>query len=161
MEELANTIESQVIHLSCLDSLVLAGNMQYVNIYENEDGSDDFMPFDALKRSFYKALQYFPVLVGRIKEVGKNKFDVVVDKDDLNMPEYLELTCDIHYSELKEVGFSWEKWPKNTIMPHIIDVDAAGSVKNVKIQVIRLRDNSGMIISPSVAHCLVDGIGYF
>ncbi|KAJ1953129.1 hypothetical protein GGI12_006081, partial [Dipsacomyces acuminosporus] len=119
------------------------------------------MPFDVLKESFYKALERFPIFAGYIRGEITSNLRVVVDKGSLNMPEYRESTSDVSYAELKAASFSWDKWPKTLKTSVLSPLDYKSRIKNVKVQVIRLKDNSGMIISPTISHCLVDGIGYF
>ncbi|KAJ1957579.1 hypothetical protein GGI12_004986 [Dipsacomyces acuminosporus] len=160
MDGFADAFNSQVIELSHLDILSGLVNIQGVYIYQNKNNAVDFMPSNLLKQAFYKALQRFPSFVGHIVEVEKNKLSVVVDTDNLNMPGYRQSTSDIHYSELKAAKFSWDKWPKEIELSPFVKVDAAGRLENVNVHVVRLRDNSGMVISLKVAHCLVDGIGY-
>ncbi|KAJ1953729.1 hypothetical protein GGI12_005956, partial [Dipsacomyces acuminosporus] len=66
----------------------------------------------------------------------------IVDRNDLNMPDYYEATSDIHYSELKAANFCWDKWPKEIEMTPLVKVDATGNIKNVNVCVVRLRANS-------------------
>ncbi|KAJ1962310.1 hypothetical protein GGI12_002720, partial [Dipsacomyces acuminosporus] len=108
MNEFINSVEPQTFSLSHLDSIVQVPNVQFVMVYENEDGTGDYMPSDNLQQAFYKALQQFPILVGHIKETEHGMASAVVDKDNLNMPEYRELASDVHYSELKAASFSWD-----------------------------------------------------
>ncbi|KAJ1957146.1 hypothetical protein GGI12_005106, partial [Dipsacomyces acuminosporus] len=161
MEEFIETVESQVFLLNHIDAVAGISSLQFVLVYENQGGSADFMPSGVLEQSFYKTLQHFPILVGHIKELGNGYFSAAVDKENLNMPEYRESTSSIHYSELKAANFSWDKWPGSLATSPVINVNAAGVITNVKVDVIRLKDNSGLIISPAMAHMLVDSVGYF
>ncbi|KAJ1957163.1 hypothetical protein GGI12_005103 [Dipsacomyces acuminosporus] len=161
MDEFIDAVDSQVIELSHLDVIAQTVNIQFVYVYENKKDAADFMPFDELKQAFYKALQQFPSFVGHLKEVEKNKFSVIVDTDNLNMPGYRQSASDMHYSELKAANFSWDKWPKEIELSPLVKIDTAGGIRNVNIHVVRLEGNSGVVISLEVAHYLVDGVGYF
>ncbi|KAJ1955099.1 hypothetical protein GGI12_005641, partial [Dipsacomyces acuminosporus] len=146
MDEFVKTVKPQVLPLSSMDSLLLSIAIQFAFIYENKDGSDDFMPFDVLKESFYKALEKFPIFAGYIRGEVKSNLRVVVDRGNLNMPEYRESTSDVSYAELKAASFSWDKWPKTLKTSILSPLDYKGRIKNVKVQVIRLKDNGGMVI---------------
>ncbi|KAJ1956015.1 hypothetical protein GGI12_005421, partial [Dipsacomyces acuminosporus] len=76
MDEFISTVNPHVYELSCLDVLVLQLNIQVVYMYENVSNNPDFMPFDALRHSFYKALQQFPIFVGYLRETRKGRFSV-------------------------------------------------------------------------------------
>ncbi|KAJ1959124.1 hypothetical protein GGI12_004501 [Dipsacomyces acuminosporus] len=161
IEEFISTVESQAIPLSHLDALIQYANVQFVFVYENKGVSSHFMPFDVLKRSFYRALQHYPILVSHIREPARGIFEAVVDKGNLNMPEYRESTSDLHYAELKAASFSWNKWPEDIEISPVRRADATGDIKNAKVHITRLKDDSGLVISLSLSHCLVDGVGYF
>ncbi|KAI8318828.1 hypothetical protein GQ54DRAFT_320892 [Martensiomyces pterosporus] len=162
MEQFISTVKSQVIPLSTIDMLSGMLNTPYVIFYQNTDAVDDFMPSEQLKTAFYLALQEFPILSGHLKQTGDGHFSIVVDKDNLNMPEYLESTSDTHYKDIKSAGFDKRAWPGGVVTTgSIMAPDANGIIKIANIHIVRLKGNSGLIMFLSIIHCVVDGFAYF
>ncbi|KAI8318421.1 hypothetical protein GQ54DRAFT_280791 [Martensiomyces pterosporus] len=162
MEQFISTVKSQVIPLSPVDMLSGAVNAPYAIFYQNTDAADDFMPSEQLKTAFYLALQEFPILAGHLKQTGEGSFSMVVDRDNLNMPEYLESTSDIHYKDIKSAGFDKKVWPNGVVTAGAIMVsDASGIIRAANVHIVRLKENSGLILYLSIIHCVVDGFGYF
>ncbi|ORX69148.1 hypothetical protein DL89DRAFT_172081 [Linderina pennispora] len=163
MDGFLSTVESQGFPLSVLDTQTSFSNIPYIFFYENSDGSPDFMDSDALRTAFYKTLAKYPILAGYIRMDGHGQAKVVVDKDDLNMPEYLETAVDnISYSAIKAAQFSADTWPSGvaTVGP-IARAGADGSLKLLNVHVVRLKNNSGAILLVNIPHYVVDGIGFF
>ncbi|KAJ1958635.1 hypothetical protein EC988_000186 [Linderina pennispora] len=163
MDAFLSTVESQGFPLSVLDTQTSFSNIPYIFFYENSDGSPDFMDSDALRTAFYKTLAKYPILAGHIRMDGHGQAKVVVDKDDLNMPEYLETAVDdISYSAIKAAQFSTDTWPSGvaTVGP-IARAGAGGSLKLLNVHVVRLKNNSGAILFVNIPHYVVDGIGFF
>ncbi|KAI8318996.1 hypothetical protein GQ54DRAFT_266084 [Martensiomyces pterosporus] len=162
MEKFTSTVKSQVISLSPVDMLSGAVNTPYAIFYQNTDAVDDFMPSEQLKTAFYLALQTFPILAGHLRQSGDGRFSMVVDKDNLNMPEYLESTSDIHYKDIKSAGFDKKVWPGGVVTAGaIMAPDANGIIRAANVHIVRLKDNSGLILFLSIIHCVVDAFGYF
>ncbi|KAI8318197.1 hypothetical protein GQ54DRAFT_249203, partial [Martensiomyces pterosporus] len=162
MEQFVNTVESQVIPLSAIDMLPGIFNTSFVNFYQNHSAADDFMPSELLKTAFYLALQQFPILAGHLEQTGDGRFSMVVDKDNLNMPEYLESTSDIHYNDIKSAGFDKSAWPTGVAtVGQIMTPNAKGVIKTASVHIVRLKGNSGLILFLNIIHCVVDGFAYF
>ncbi|KAJ1997559.1 hypothetical protein GGI04_005353, partial [Coemansia thaxteri] len=51
-------------------------------------GAADFMASDMLHNSFYVALLDYPILAGHMAKDGAGHAMIVVDRDNLNLPEY-------------------------------------------------------------------------
>ncbi|KAI8318917.1 hypothetical protein GQ54DRAFT_58081 [Martensiomyces pterosporus] len=162
MEQFTSTVKSQVIPLSTTDMLTGVFNTSYVVFYQNHSATDDFMPCEQLKTAFYLALQAFPILAGHLKQTEDGRFSMVVDKDNINMPEYLESTSDIHYKDIKYAGFDKSTWPSGVATVGLtLAPDANGTIKTANVHIVRLKDNSGLILFLNIIHCVVDGFAYF
>ncbi|KAJ2551463.1 hypothetical protein GGH95_005918, partial [Coemansia sp. RSA 1836] len=112
MDKLANGIQSQTVALSTLDMSPSFVNIAYYFHYGNHANDPHFMPTELLHESFYLALLDFPLLVGRFKANGSGHAWVVVDKDNLNIPEFLESQSSMHFDDLQSAKFSWDALPK-------------------------------------------------
>ncbi|KAJ2248912.1 hypothetical protein GGI13_004468 [Coemansia sp. RSA 455] len=119
------------------------------------------MPAEKLRESFYTALLDFPILVGHLEADGSGHAKVVVDKDNLNIPELLESQSSVHFRDLQAAKFSWDALPSgvNTVGA-VATADSNGVIKAANVHVVRLQDNSGVILFISVAHYIADGVGY-
>ncbi|KAJ1953661.1 hypothetical protein EC988_002867, partial [Linderina pennispora] len=112
MESFMASAQSQIFSLGILDMLPSFFNVPLVYFFGNPDGSDDFMPNRVLKESFYRTLRQFPILAGHINSRGKGIHEIVVDKHNLNMPEYLESSDEsLHFNKLKDANFNFNIWP--------------------------------------------------
>ncbi|KAJ2060952.1 hypothetical protein GGI17_003376 [Coemansia sp. S146] len=164
MEYFTANVESQIIELAVLDTLSSFSNIPFIYHFENTAASDKrdlFMPGDALRASFYKALLEFPVLAGYLHMGSEGRGLVVVDRGNLNLPEYRESTCDVHFDELKAANYHWDLFPKGLVSVCVVTTAGAdGVIKLANIHCARLRDNSGMLIFANMSHYVVDGIGY-
>ncbi|KAI8318123.1 hypothetical protein GQ54DRAFT_267364 [Martensiomyces pterosporus] len=162
MEQFTSTVKSQVIPLSSVDMLTGMLNIPYVTFYQNSNPVGDFMPSKQLKAAFYLALQAFPILAGHLRQTGNGRYTMVVDRDNLNMPEYLESTSDVHYNDIKSAGFDRSAWPSGVAtVGTIMAPNANGIIRTVNTHIVRLKDNSGLILFLSIIHCVVDGFAYF
>ncbi|KAI8318367.1 hypothetical protein GQ54DRAFT_249514, partial [Martensiomyces pterosporus] len=162
MEQFVNTVESQVIPLSAIDMLPGIFNTSFANFYQNHSAADNFMLSEQLKTAFYLALQQFPILAGHLKQTGDGHFSIVVDKDNLNMPEYLESSSDIHYKDIKSAGFDKSTWPSGVAtVGQIMTPNSKGVIKTASVHIVRLKDNSGLILFLNIIHCVADGFAYF
>ncbi|KAJ2641643.1 hypothetical protein GGF44_002028 [Coemansia sp. RSA 1694] len=161
MDKLANGIQSQTVALSTLDMSPSFVNIAYYFHYGNHANDPHFMPTELLHESFYLALLDFPLLVGRFKANGSGHAWVVVDKDNLNIPEFLESQSSVHFDDLQSAKFSWDALPKGAATVGLVTTAGTGGViKPANIHVVRLRDNSGIVLFVSVAHYLADGAAY-
>ncbi|KAI8319062.1 transferase family protein [Martensiomyces pterosporus] len=120
------------------------------------------MPSDKLQDAFYKALEEFPVLAGIIHTSKDGQPAVIVDKDNLNMPEYKESSSDVHFNDIREAGFDWSQWPEGVCTTGSIAMPGDdGKIKLANVHIVRLKENSGVIVFLNIPHYVVDGVGYF
>ncbi|KAJ2031398.1 hypothetical protein IWW57_000729 [Coemansia sp. S610] len=162
MDEFVSTVENQVIGLHPLDTQAAFLNIPYHFFFGNDNNAADFMPNDAIRLSFYRALKQFPILAGYLRPEGTGQTSVVIDKDDLNMPEYVESTSNTHYDTLRESHFHHSAWPKGLTRASAITMAGpAGRIRLANAHVVRLKDNSGVIIFINIPHYVVDGTGFF
>ncbi|KAJ2819999.1 hypothetical protein IWW50_005239, partial [Coemansia erecta] len=120
------------------------------------------MPTSLLKRSLYVALEDYPILVGRLRQVQSGKYQVVVDSSNLNLPLFDEVQCDMDFAEFEAAKFNPTLLPDGAIMPSPFFTGGfdEGEIKLADIRVLKFKDNSGVAISISVAHSLMDGYGF-
>ncbi|KAF4261510.1 hypothetical protein CNMCM8714_000578 [Aspergillus fumigatus] len=151
------------IPLSPFDLQGSFSNIPYAFFYENTQCENDFMPFDFLKGSLWASLQRFPILTGRLRARSTGHIVVEVDAGNPNQPDIRETLCDsVHWSQLKESSFAWDAWPAGvaTVGP-VATAAADGEIKLLNIHVMRLAQNSGVILFINIPHYVVDGVGYF
>ncbi|KAJ1864129.1 hypothetical protein LPJ78_003598 [Coemansia sp. RSA 989] len=155
-------IKPDTIALSAQDALLLFANHPLVHFYENKDGNDDFMPTSALKVSLYMALRDFPLLLGYIQDEKDGTASVVVDKDNLNLPDFQETTSNVHFRTIKDAHYSWKTWPAwvATVGPATAPAED-GTIKLVNVNVVRLAENSGVIMFCNIPHYILDGVGFY
>ncbi|KAI8318080.1 hypothetical protein GQ54DRAFT_300832 [Martensiomyces pterosporus] len=162
MEQFIDTVKSHVIPLSSADMILGLLNVPFAVFYQNPGSVNDFMPSEQLKTAFYLALQQFPILAGHLRQNKNGRFSIVVDKDNLNMPEYLESTSDTHYNDIKSAGFDRRAWPSGVAtVGATMAPNANGIIKTANVHIVRLKDNSGLILFLSIIHCVADGFAYF
>ncbi|KAJ2066174.1 hypothetical protein GGH13_005822 [Coemansia sp. S155-1] len=164
MEYFTANVESQTIELAVLDTLSSFSNIPFIYHFENTmaaDKRDLFMPGDALRDSFYKTLLEFPLLAGHLYMGAEGRGSVVVDRNNLNLPEYRESTYDVHFDELKAANYNWDLFPKDLVSVCVVTTAGAdGVIKLANTHCARLRDNSGMLLFANMSHYVVDGIGF-
>ncbi|KAI8318657.1 hypothetical protein GQ54DRAFT_321246 [Martensiomyces pterosporus] len=162
MEQFISTVKSQIIPLSSVDMLSGIANVPFAAFYQNTSAVEDFMPSEQLKTAFYLALHEFPIFAGHLRQTDNGCFSIVVDKDNLNMPEYLESTSDIHYKDIKSAGFDRRAWPGGVATAgSVMAPNANGVIKTANVHIVRLKGNSGLILFLNIIHCVVDGFAYF
>ncbi|KAJ1823186.1 hypothetical protein LPJ56_000156 [Coemansia sp. RSA 2599] len=163
MDEFISTVENQVFELHPLDTQSAFLNVPYHFFYANAGNAKNFMPFEDLRTSFYKALKQFPILAGSLHSEGNGKTSVVVDRSSLNMPEYKESSASaVHISALQECKYHHSSWPAGlTTTGAITKAGPDGCIKLINVHVVRLKDNSGVIIFVNMPHYVVDGTGFF
>ncbi|KAJ2083823.1 hypothetical protein H4R24_000475 [Coemansia sp. RSA 988] len=161
MEEFVNSIKSQVIPLSPIDTQGSFSNIPFVFFYENKERSDDFMPSDKMYNSFFRTMQCLPVFAARLKSTGIGNVSLVINADDINTPEYIEDISDMHFSKLKNAGYNWNAWPKGVATAGPMTCAAAdGVIKLINVHVLRMKNNSGLIVYLSIPHYVMDGVGH-
>ncbi|KAJ2458254.1 hypothetical protein GGF42_002189 [Coemansia sp. RSA 2424] len=161
MDKLARGIQSQTVALSTSDMSPSFINIPYYFHYGNHANDPRFMPTELLRESFYLTLLDFPLFVGRLEADGSGHAWIVVDKDNLNIPEFLESQSSVHFDDIQAAKFSWDALPEAVATVSAITTAGTGGViKPANIHVVRLRDNSGIVLHIGVAHYLVDGAAY-
>ncbi|KAJ2880900.1 hypothetical protein IWW38_005877, partial [Coemansia aciculifera] len=111
MDKLVAVIQSQTIDLSTLDMITSLVNVPFYFYYSNATSDPDFMPTKQLRESFYLALLDFPPFVGYWEVDGSGRGRVVVNKDNLNLPEFRESHSSMHFNDLQSAKFSWNALP--------------------------------------------------
>ncbi|KAJ2054821.1 hypothetical protein GGI17_006789, partial [Coemansia sp. S146] len=97
---LLDSIQSQTIDLCTFDTIPSFLNVPFYFYYGNNANDPEFMPTELLRESFYTALLDFPILVGHLEADGSGHAKVVVDPDNLNVPEFLESQSSAHFCDL-------------------------------------------------------------
>ncbi|KAJ2811219.1 hypothetical protein H4S07_002200 [Coemansia furcata] len=161
MDKLLRGIQSQTIDLCTLDLMTSLMNIQFYFYYGNDGTGSKFMPTELLRESFHTTLLDFPALVGRLEVDGSERAKIVVDKNNLNLPEFLVSQSSVHFRDFQASKFSWDALPDGvaTVGP-VTSANSSGDIKAANVHVVRLRDNSGVILFVSVAHYVFDGAGY-
>ncbi|GIC94635.1 acyltransferase helD2 [Aspergillus udagawae] len=158
MEDLID-ISNHVYDLSPLD--IIPSHLYITNVffYENKSpGPGPFMQSSLLKESLYRALQNFPILLGHVRRHGRNAMQIVVDRDNLNLPLYQEQThAHLHFRHLKDNGFHRDVWPKDA---NVVDPRASPNGELIQVHVHRLAEESGVVMVVRIAHCAVDAKGF-
>ncbi|KAJ1892347.1 hypothetical protein LPJ81_005576, partial [Coemansia sp. IMI 209127] len=161
MEEFVNSVENQSFSLHPVDTQSAFLNIPNLMFFPNRTGSEDFMASDVLKAGFYKALSHFPILVGHLQPDGVGGMNVVVDRNNLNMPEYLESNSStVSFETMRKHNFHWSAWPEGVAtVGGIATANSAGVIKLLNVHVVRV--NGGLILFINIPHYVVDGVGYF
>ncbi|KAJ2458408.1 hypothetical protein GGF42_002087 [Coemansia sp. RSA 2424] len=163
MEYFTDNVESQTIELAVLDTLSSFSNIPFIYHFENmaADNIDLFMPMDILRVTFYKALLEFPILAGHLHVGYDGRASVVIDPNSLNLPEYRESTCEVHYDQLKAASYNWDMLPKDLMSVSMLTTAGAdGVIKLANFHCAQLCDNSGMLIFANMSHYVVNGVGF-
>ncbi|KAJ2557710.1 hypothetical protein EV175_001179 [Coemansia sp. RSA 1933] len=172
MDSFTSTVSSQTLQLDGIDASSSFINIPFCYWYENSDrecngnnnGSrDSFMPSGIMERAFYKALREFPVICGHLKADTNSRMYVDIDKDNLNMPVYVDTCCDVEYSAIKESGFNIGQLPVDLRAAHEVPAPPGlfgGQIKLGHFYIVRFKGNSGVLVCASIAHVLVDGSGF-
>ncbi|KAI9503555.1 transferase [Coemansia spiralis] len=172
MDEFVRNVKSQVIPLSTLDMASSFVNIQFYYYYKNnkpasssqcKKGSSNstFMPSDLLYASFYKALLEFPILAGHLVQKEDCSGTVVVDKHNLNLPEFGISYSSVDFADLEATRFSWSALPDGVASVGAFPTaNSNGVIKLLNVHIVRLKSNSGLVMFVSIPHYVVDGIGY-
>ncbi|KAJ2400442.1 hypothetical protein GGI23_002031 [Coemansia sp. RSA 2559] len=165
MDSFTSSVSSQTVYLDGLDARCSIIRIAMCYWYENNAREPwiTFMPPETLMRAFFRTLQEFPLLAGHLKADADSLMYVEVDKNNLNMPVYTDRLCDVDYSTMKESGFNIHKLPHNLSDEYgvpaplgLVDMQ----IKQAYFRILRFRDESGILVFASIAHCLVDGYGF-
>ncbi|KAJ2682750.1 hypothetical protein H4R19_007085, partial [Coemansia spiralis] len=139
MESFMKNIKSQTFPLGGWDMASAFANIPFTYFFKNPsaDPSAPFMPSDVLRSSFLRALQEFPILAGHLVFNGSGRGFVVVDRDNLNMPEYTESQSPIHYRFLEAAKFAWDVVPHNVVTVTSSPTrSASGTIKLANVNIL-------------------------
>ncbi|ORX68093.1 hypothetical protein DL89DRAFT_258695 [Linderina pennispora] len=158
MDHFVNSVESKRYICSRLDMLLSEIALRFLFFYANATGAGDFMPGNTLKEGFYRTLTLCPWFAGDIKQTSGGGMEVIVDKDNLNMPDYRESASSVHFSKIQSSGFSPATWPDDVVPVGLVPCPdkATGRIKLLHVHIVRLKDNSGMAISVNFNHGVAD-----
>ncbi|KAF2753864.1 transferase family protein [Pseudovirgaria hyperparasitica] len=163
MDSTLNYLEPAKYELSPLDIIPSHLYISNVFFYANNDASNiDFMPRLRLEASLYASLWRFPILVGRAMRSGTS-ISIIVDPSDLNLPSFEETGSSTKFCEIREASFHRDSWP-NGINVQDPRVNSSGTTiasysKLLEVLIVRLAENSGVVIRIRIAHCVFDAKG--
>ncbi|KAJ2609844.1 hypothetical protein EV177_004261 [Coemansia sp. RSA 1804] len=165
MDSFVSSVAPQAIYLDGMDNSNLAHCVSICYWYENDNRNSDnfFAPAETLKCAFYKTMEEIPILAGHIKTDPTGRMYVKIDKENLNMPIYTDVCCDMDYSTMIKNGFNVYKLPMDLREDFGVPAPPGligGQIKLARIRIIRFRNNSGVLVYASIAHGIVDGHGY-
>ncbi|KAJ2356817.1 hypothetical protein IWW50_001775 [Coemansia erecta] len=166
------SIEAQEIELDTIDLAIFGANLDGLYIYKNTTDDAEFMPVNRIASGFCKVVaEYYPIVVGR-PSVGKNgKGVIVVDPDNLCMPDIAELSIDLpaeHFFETrdsKDKGkdavkfFNLRKFYRDSNVSRLPEATYSRDNSSAIIRIIRFKDSSYVALYISLSHVLFDGIG--
>ncbi|KAJ2473083.1 hypothetical protein GGI02_001134, partial [Coemansia sp. RSA 2322] len=117
MDYFSRNIESQTFELSVVDTMSSFSNIPFIFHYENTASHDrgSFMTAYTMRESFYRTLLEFPILAGHLQMSSNGRASVVVDRYNINYPQFCESECDTHFDQLKEAHFNWSLFPKDLV----------------------------------------------
>ncbi|KAJ2796657.1 hypothetical protein H4S07_006158, partial [Coemansia furcata] len=111
MDALRGNIQYQVIDLCTVDTMSSFANIPYYFYYANDTGTPEFMPTGLLRESLFATLVDFPILVGHLSMDSSGSAKVVIDKDNLNVPDIRESQSSAHFHDLQAAKFAWSALP--------------------------------------------------
>ncbi|KAJ2844419.1 hypothetical protein GGI22_006883, partial [Coemansia erecta] len=162
MDNFAASVTNRTFQLHPVDTQAAFLNIPYHFFHPNSHGNDEFMPSGKLRDSFYRALVHFPILAGNVGTDKHGQTCINVDRNNLNMPEYVESTSDVHFDTMRESKFHWTSWPNGlTTVGAITRANAEGIIKLLNVHIVRMKDNSGIVIFVNMPHYAGDGTCLF
>ncbi|KAJ2521079.1 hypothetical protein GGI11_002118, partial [Coemansia sp. RSA 2049] len=157
MDSFVSSVAPQAIYLDGMDNSNLAHCVSICYWYENDNRNSDnfFAPAETLECAFYKTMEEIPILAGHIKTDPTGRMYVKIDKENLNMPIYTDVCCDMDYSTMIKNGFNVYKLPMDLREDFGVPAPPGligGQIKLARIRIIRFRNNSGVLVYASIAH---------
>ncbi|KAJ2400067.1 hypothetical protein GGI23_002268, partial [Coemansia sp. RSA 2559] len=156
MDSFIASLKPQKIYLNGIDNTISAINIPLYYWFETT------VPSNVLEESFYRAMEAFPILAGRIKTGNDSRTYVEINKDQLNMPVYTDSSCYVHFQRLKDSDFDVRLLPVDYSLASGISVPPGifgGCIKLAEFHILRMADDSGMCVFASVSHAIFDGTG--
>ncbi|KAJ2663588.1 hypothetical protein IWW48_001271 [Coemansia sp. RSA 1200] len=157
MDSFIATLKPQTVYLDGFDDGPSILSIPFYLWYENT------VPADVLKNALFKTLEEFPILVGQLKTGSNLRSFVVIDKNHLNIPEYTDSFCNVHFQTLKDANFDVSLLPVDYSLACKCPAPRGffgNCLKLAEFHVLRMKDNSGMCIFASISHTLFDGYAY-
>ncbi|KAJ1948934.1 hypothetical protein EC988_004971, partial [Linderina pennispora] len=138
MAHFINSVTSQVIRLSNIDADHSVINSDIALFYENTTSNADFLSSGMLREAFYKALEKFPIYLGYFRQRADGGLAIAIDKDDLNMPNYLESTSDILFSDIKSSNYNPRTWPAGLMTTSVTALpdQETGQIKMLHVHIV-------------------------
>ncbi|KAJ2143175.1 hypothetical protein IW136_001733 [Coemansia sp. RSA 678] len=120
------------------------------------------MSTELLKRSFYKAIEDFPIFAGRLRQVKTGKLEIIVDSNDLNLPNFTEILSNLDFTEFEAANLNPALLPNSAVKPTALFTGGfqEGNIKLADIRIVRFKNDGGVVLSVAVGHVLVDGCGF-
>ncbi|KAJ1731008.1 hypothetical protein LPJ72_004172 [Coemansia sp. Benny D160-2] len=157
MDSFIATLKPQTVYLDGFDDCPSILSIPFYLWYENT------VPADVLKNALFKTLEEFPILAGQLKTGSDLRSYVVIDKNHLNIPEYTDSFCNVHFQTLKYANFDVSLLPVDYSLACKCPAPRGfpgNRLKLAEFHVLRMKDNSGMCIFASTSHTLFDGYAY-
>ncbi|KAF2753858.1 hypothetical protein EJ05DRAFT_541436 [Pseudovirgaria hyperparasitica] len=112
-------------------------------VFENTSSVTDFMPTEQLKKALANTLETFSILLGHLRHKVTGNILIELDPDNINHPEFLD-------------------WPPSVVTVGPIATTASDSeIHMLNVHVIRLKENSGLVLFISVLHYAFDDANFF
>ncbi|KAJ2121231.1 hypothetical protein IW147_004461 [Coemansia sp. RSA 720] len=120
------------------------------------------MSTELLKRSFYRAIEDFPIFAGRLRQVQPGKLEIVVDSNNLNLPTFTEIQSDLDFDKYEAANFNPALLPDGAMKQTAFFTGGFqnGDIKLADICIVRFKDGKGVVLSVTAAHAVVDGYGF-
>ncbi|KAJ2143174.1 hypothetical protein IW136_001732 [Coemansia sp. RSA 678] len=120
------------------------------------------MSTELLKRSFYKAIEDFPLFAGRLRQVLPGKLEVVVDSNNLNLPKFTEVQSSMDFANFEAANFNPALLPDSAVKPTAFFTGGfqEEKIKLADICIVKFKNGGGVVLSVAAAHVLVDGYGF-
>ncbi|KAJ2548971.1 hypothetical protein EV175_004623, partial [Coemansia sp. RSA 1933] len=157
MDNFIASVKSQIIRMDGFDS---ATSILAIPIYYWYDKP---VPKDVLEVAFYKTLEEFPILAGHVKTGNDMRDYVEIDRNNLNMPVYTDVPCNVDFQTLQQSSYDVNLLPgdyssayKTPCPPGMF----GNSLKIAEFHIFRLKDNSGMGIFAGIIHIVFDGSSF-
>ncbi|KAJ1942255.1 hypothetical protein FBU59_003252, partial [Linderina macrospora] len=159
MDAFKHSVVSQSTYLNVCDAVLSSFTIQMIFFYENAAGADNFMDRKRLEQAFYKALLAVPGYAGVAQTRADGRLELVIDKDNLNMPVYRDFESDVSFSDLKASGYNPKDWPAGLLSKGAIPLPdpETGVTSMLDANVVRCKDNTGVIIYVCCHHVVGDG----